>query len=108
MRKINQQLWLQKEETGYRIGMTPELQDDAGDISYVNIAPLGAIEVDETLFNVEASKAAIEIPSPLNGTIVAVNEAALDNPALLNSTNESDNWVALLTDVDETEFLALD
>ncbi|MBD3949912.1 glycine cleavage system protein H [Tuanshanicoccus lijuaniae] len=108
MRKIYQQLWIQKEEAGYRVGMTPELQDDAGDISYVNIAPLGGIEVDDTLFNVEASKAAIEIPSPLKGTIVAINEAAVDNPTLLNSTNETDNWVVLLADVDETAFLALD
>lgn len=107
MKKEIQQLWIEKNGEEYMIGLTAELQDDAGDISYVNIANKGNIERDETLFNVEASKAAIEIPSPLTGTIIKVNEKALDNPQLLNSTNELENWVVVMTDVNSSEFEAL-
>lgn len=107
MRKIVQQLWIEKREEEYIIGLTPELQDDAGDISYVNIASIGDIEVDDTLFNLEASKAAIEIPSPLTGRIIKINEQALDNPIILNDENPSRNWVAVLTDVDVALFEAL-
>lgn len=107
MRKESQQLWIEKQAERYTIGLTPQLQDDAGDISYVNITSAKTVEVDDTLFNVEASKAAIEIPSPLSGTVVAINQAAIDNPALLNSTDPSEHWVAILTDVDESAFNAL-
>lgn len=107
MEKMSQQLWIKKQGDLYTIGLTPELQDDAGDICYANITSDKTIAVDGTLFNVEASKAAIEIPSPLTGRIVKINQAALDNPALLNSEDRSENWVAVLTDVDEAQFNTL-
>lgn len=107
MKKMTEQLWVLQEADQYIIGMTPCLQDEAGDISYVNIANIGEIEADDTLLNLEASKAAIEVPSPLSGKIVKINEAAIDNPALLNSEDANENWIAVLTDVDASEFDAL-
>ncbi|HFI0463012.1 TPA: glycine cleavage system protein H [Streptococcus suis] len=107
MKKIAQQLWIAQEGENYRIGMTPELQDDAGDISYVNIFDGDSIQVDETLLNLEASKAAIEIPSPLAGRVLEINQAAMDSPELLNSEDAKDHWIAVLTDVDPTAFDAL-
>lgn len=107
MKKMTEQLWVLQEAGQYIIGMTPCLQDEAGDISYVNIANIGEIEADDTLLNLEASKAAIEVPSPLSGKIVKINEAAIDNPALLNSEDANENWIAVLTDVDASEFDAL-
>jgi len=60
MKRYGNQLWVQVVGPDrYRIGMTDQLQCDAGDISYANIAPLGALDVDDTLVNLEASKAAI-------------------------------------------------
>lgn len=107
MKKMTEQLWVLQEADQYIIGMAPCLQEEAGDVSYVNIANIGAIEADDTLLNLEASKAAIEVPSPLSGKIVKINEAAIDNPALLNSEDANDNWIAVLTDVDASEFDAL-
>lgn len=104
MKKISQELWIEKVGDQYTIGLTPVLQDDIGYISYVNIAKGPNIDRDDTLFNVEASKATIEVASPLSGKIVKINEAALDQPSLLNSPDSTDHWVAVLTDVDETEF----
>lgn len=105
--KKAQCLWIKPEGNQYRIGMTPELQEDAGDISYANIFSGQRIEADETLLNIEASKAAIEIVSPLTGTLVAINQAAIDNPALLNSTDPAEHWIALLADVDPAEYDSL-
>ncbi|MDT2767255.1 glycine cleavage system protein H [Globicatella sulfidifaciens] len=107
MKKMTEQLWVLQEADQYIIGMTSRLQEEAGDVSYVNIANLGDIEADDTLLNLEASKAAIEVPSPLSGKIIKINEAAIDNPALLNSEEANDNWIAVLTDVDASEFDAL-
>ncbi len=107
MKKMTEQLWVLQEADQYIIGMTPYLQEEAGDVSYVNIANIGEIAADDTLLNLEASKAAIEVPSPLSGKIVKINEAAIDNPALLNSEDANENWIAVLTDVDASEFDAL-
>lgn len=107
MKKMTEQLWFLQEADQYIIGMTSRLQEEAGDVSYVNIANLGDIEADDTLLNLEASKAAIEVSSPLSGKIIKINEAAIDNPALLNSEEANDNWIAVLTDVDASEFDAL-
>lgn len=107
LNKTANQLWIKKEDDLYVIGLSAELQEETGDISYANIAELGEIEVDDTLLNVEASKAAIEVASPLKGRIVARNEAAEKDPALLNASEAGSSWLVKLADVDATAFAAL-
>lgn len=107
MRKIANQLWIQQEGDLTVIGLTPELQDETGDISYAHIASLGKIEVDDTLLNVEASKAAIEVPSPLKGIVVERNEAAEEDPSLLNEASEDNNWLVKLSHVEPAAFASL-
>ncbi|UUX34065.1 glycine cleavage system protein H [Fundicoccus culcitae] len=108
MRKTINQLWIEKDGDSYTIGMTDDLQFDAGDISYVSIANEGPIEMDETLLNIEASKAAIEVPSPLAGTIFARNSAAEDEPALLSSKNTAEHWIVKMNQVDEATWNQLE
>lgn len=93
MAEKNKNLWSTEENGIVTLGLTAELQDEAGDISYVNIASLGTIEADDSILNIEASKAAIEVPSPISGKIIERNEKAEDTPSLLNSVNTSDNWI---------------
>lgn len=78
----------------YRVGMTPELQEEVGDVEFAKIHPVGFIEVDEVLLSLEASKAAIEIPTSISGEIIEVNEAALQDFSLLNSNDTAKNWIA--------------
>ena len=99
MKKEIEQLWFKEEDGVVTIGLTPQWQEDAGDVCYVHIAKEGDIQQEDTLFHVEASKATIEVPSPVSGKIVAVNQAAIDNPSLLNSDKDQDNWIAKLVDV---------
>lgn len=107
MRKIANQLWIQQEGDLTIIGMTPELQEETGDISYAYIANLGEIEVDDTLLNVEASKAAIEVPSPLKGIVVERNEAAEEDPSLLNDVSVDNSWLVKLSQVEPEAFALL-
>src|SRR5699024_12566231 len=93
MELLNENLWMTEEDNIVTIGLTPELQDEAGDISYANIASLGNIDVDDTIINVEASKASIEIPSPIQGIVIECNENAEDIPSLFNSTVSKYNWI---------------
>lgn len=109
MIKIANQLWIEAgevidNEVIYTIGLTPDLQDEAGEISYASIADLGEIIEDETILNLEASKAAIEIPAPFNAVIIERNEAAETSTNLLDSDSKTDNWIVKVKSVDSTVF----
>lgn len=91
-------LWIEELSHGeYRIGLSEQLQEDAGDIEFVNIHKPGEIHSQAILVNIEASKAAIEIPIEFDAEIKEINEAALEQPSLLNETSHDKNWVAIMT-----------
>ncbi|PAK87181.1 glycine cleavage system protein H, partial [Lactococcus lactis] len=48
-----------------------------------------------------------DVPAPLSGKVVAKNTKLEDDPKLLNSANDNENWLVKLTDVDESAFDAL-
>lgn len=108
MKRMKDDLWIEKNDNEYTIGLTPELQDEAGDIGFVNLADLGEIDVDDNIAEVEASKMVVEIASPLKGRIIHRNEESESRPSLLNSTDDQENWLVVLTDVDEADFQQLD
>lgn len=108
MQKRANFLFIDQTEDTYTIAMTPELQDDLGTVGYVDF-PIGSgpIQAGEPLVNLEAAKSVIEIASPLSGHIIAINEAAVGTPSLLNSEKSSENWLVRLNQVDSAEFNAL-
>lgn len=108
MRKIANFLWIEEVDGVYTLGMTPELQDDIGTVGYVEFTDQTAVEVDDILLNLEASKTVMGIVSPLKGTIVEKNLAVVDTPTLLNSEKSEEHWIVKLTDVNQTAFDALE
>lgn len=108
MKKLSNQLWIEKNGDIYTIGMTDNLQFDAGDITYASIASLGSIDKDDTLLNIEASKAAIEVPAPFSGEIIERNEEAENNPTLLGSKEKAEHWIVKMNQVDPADWDALE
>lgn len=108
MKKFANYLWVEKTDDTYTISMTPELQDDVGTIGYVEFAEGEQLEKDGLILNLEASKTVMGILSPLAGRIVSRNEAALEQPTLLNSPKAEENWLVRLTGVDEAAFAGLE
>ena len=102
--KRSHDLWIKKEAEIYTIGMTPELQDEVGEIGFAALAECGPIEVDGELADLEASKMVVAVPSPLKGVIVERNSEVEERPSLLNSTKTSENCLVKMTAVDETFF----
>lgn len=99
--------WVKKEEDTYTIGLSDKGQDDLGQVSFIDLPEEGSITTSDTLIGVEAAKAMTDLTSPLNGKITEVNIALGDNPENLNSTDDTVNWIAVLTDVAEEDFSAL-
>ena len=101
MREMKQidQLWILPTEAGYKIGLTAEAQEDLGKITFATFPKVGqTLAKGDSLIELEAEKA---VSSPLSGKVVAINEAADQEPSALDEENA---WIAVLADVEPTEF----
>ncbi len=107
MAKVANSLLITKNDTIYTLSMTPELQDLIGDIAYIDFTEEDGVAVDDSLLNLESSKAVMELTSPLAGTIVKRNSDANSDPSLLNQKEADKNWIVKLTNVDEKAYQAL-
>jgi len=107
MRKESKQLWLEKKENTITVGLTPELQEELGEVNFADITELGSIEEEDVLAEVEASKTVIEINAPISGKIVERNDKADEDPSILNAEDEQKNWLVVLEDVAETDWQQL-
>jgi glycine cleavage system H protein len=76
------------------VGITDYAQRELGDIVYVDLPSVGEeFEVGDTLANVESVKSVSPVYAPLSGSVVEVNEALGDEPALINeSPYEDGGW----------------
>ncbi|WP_391591789.1 Glycine cleavage system protein H [[Mycoplasma] cavipharyngis] len=108
MKKIANYLILTKNNDQVIVSMSAELQDDLGTIGYVKFVVGDKINLNEPILRIEASKTIMTITCPISGTVVAINQAAITNPLLLNSENIAENWLIKLQDVDFAQFNALE
>jgi glycine cleavage system H protein len=68
-----------------RIGVSDYAQDQLGDIVYVEMPEIGDIfEKGDEFGTLESVKAVSEIYMPVGGEVVAVNEALVDTPEMIN------------------------
>ena len=79
--------WAKKGDDGLRwIGITDAAQDMLGDLVYVGDVKVGdTLKAGETAGVVESVKAASDIYAPVDGEIVAFNDALESEPQQLNS-----------------------
>ena len=68
-----------------KIGLTDFAQQKLGKLVFVNL-PLAGDEVilDQPFGDVESVKAVSDVLSPVNGTVVEVNEDLMDSPGMIN------------------------
>ncbi|QBE48184.1 glycine cleavage system protein GcvH [Leucobacter triazinivorans] len=76
------------------IGISEVAADALGEIVYVDLPEVGAsIAVGQVVGEVESTKSVSELFSPVAGEVVAVNEAAVGDPALINSDPYGEGWL---------------
>lgn len=101
-------LYIEKTGDEYRIGLSEKGQDDVGDVIFADIKASENIKKGDFLIGLEGGKAVSDLYSPLTGRIVKVNEQLSNFPERLNSEAKSRNWILVLTDVDEAEYVDLE
>ncbi len=97
--------WLKEEDGICIVGLTDYAQDALGDIVFVNLPEEGdEVTAGQAFSDVESVKAVSDVFSPVTGTVCAVNEELLDNPALINE-DPYEAWLIKVENVTETEEL---
>ncbi|MBO9706097.1 MULTISPECIES: glycine cleavage system protein GcvH [Arthrobacter] len=87
--------WVAQDGDGaVRVGISAVAADALGDIVYVDLPEVGAvITAGETCGEVESTKSVSDLYAPVSGEITAVNAAASDDPALINSDPYGEGWL---------------
>lgn len=77
-----------------RIGITGYAQEALGDVVFVTLPAVGEIlQAGQSVAEVESTKSVSDIYAPLAGTVVAVNEALVAQPELVNTDPYGQGWI---------------
>jgi glycine cleavage system H protein len=76
------------------IGITSVAAQALGDIVYLELPEVGSdVEAGAVIGEIESTKSVSELFSPVTGTVVSVNQAAIDDPAIVNSDPVGAGWL---------------
>ncbi|MFT4230309.1 MAG: glycine cleavage system protein GcvH [Microbacterium sp.] len=79
------------------IGVTDYAADKLGDVVYVELPAVGtAVVAGSVCGEIESTKSVGEVYAPLSGSVVAVNDSAVDDPSLVNSEPFGRGWLLRL------------
>lgn len=99
--------WVKVQGNKAYLGITDYAQKALGAIVFVELPELGKeFSAGDAFAVIESVKAASDVYAPLDGVVIEVNEAIVDEPELLNE-DSYENWMALieLTDASQLEGL---
>ena len=86
--------WLKPDGSRARIGITDYAQDSLGDVVFIQLPAVGdMVAAGETIGEVESTKSVSDVYAPVSGSVVAVNDALVDSPQLLNDDPYGDGWI---------------
>lgn len=75
------------------VGISDHAQHELTDVVFVELPNVGRqVKAGEACAVVESVKTASDIYSPVSGSVVAVNKATVDNPALVNTAPFGEGW----------------
>lgn len=97
MKYTEEHEWLSAEGETITVGITEHAATQLGDVVFVELPEVGTtIAKGDEVVVIESVKAASDILAPIDGEIVEVNEALVDNPAMVNEDAE-EAWFFRMT-----------
>ena len=100
--------WVLIEDGVATIGVTDFAAGELGDVVFVELPETGSeFSQGDTVGTIESVKAVADLYLPVSGEIVAINEAVVDSPELVNSDPLEDGWLlkVKLSDITEVDQL---
>lgn len=96
--------WVKVDGDVATIGITDFAQSELGDITYIELPPVGSsLNQSESLGVIESVKAASDIYSPISGEVVEDNQEVESAPELVNASPFGDAWLVKLKVTDESQ-----
>ncbi|MCB1337344.1 MAG: glycine cleavage system protein GcvH [Maritimibacter sp.] len=93
MKYTEEHEWLEEAGGIVTVGITAHAAEELGDIVFVELPEVGTeVSKDDEIVVIESVKAASDILAPIDGEIVEVNEAIVNEPAKVNEDPEGDAW----------------
>ena len=100
--------WLRVEGNAGTVGITHFAQEALGDVVYVELPKVEEkFSAGEPFGSVESVKSVNELFTPVSGQVMAVNEALVDSPELVNSAPYGDGWMMKIQFASQAEVDAL-
>lgn len=76
------------------VGITDFAADQLGDVVFVDLPAVDTtVHAGAVCGEIESTKSVGELYAPLSGEIVAVNDAVVDDPSLVNADPYGDGWL---------------
>ncbi|AJC49279.1 glycine cleavage system protein GcvH [Allofrancisella guangzhouensis] len=100
--------WIKVDGDEITVGITEHAQSLLGDLVYVELPEVSEeFSAGEDTCVVESVKAASDVYAPVDGEVIEVNEALVDNPAQVNNAPYTDGWLFKLKISDESQLADL-
>jgi glycine cleavage system H protein len=94
--------WVKIEGATALIGLTDYAQDSLGDITFIDLPPLGKkISKGKGCCVIESVKAASDIYAPVSGEVAAVNKDLESHPEIINADPYGNAWILKISHVAE-------
>lgn len=100
--------WLQVGQNEVTVGITDHAQQLLGDMVFVELPQVGEeFSAGDEIGVVESVKAASDFYAPISGVVTAVNDAVVNNPAIVNNAPYTEGWLVKMkpSQLSETEKL---
>ena len=92
----------------FTIGLSGYAIEQLGEIVFIDMPTIGEqIQKDETFGILESFKATADLAAPLSGTVIAVNTAISDNPAILHKDAYDAGWLIKIQASEASQFETL-
>jgi glycine cleavage system H protein len=89
--------WIALEGDVATVGITDYAAEKLGDVVFVELPTAGStVTAGDVCGEIESTKSVGELYAPLTGEVVEVNDAAVDDPSLVNSEPFGEGWLIKL------------
>ena len=88
-------LWFQESDRGWRVGLTSYSVRLLQDVYFLewDVDPGAVLKHKAEIGQIESSKALSSLYAPFDGTLLAFNQALLDDPTAINVDNYGKGWL---------------
>lgn len=89
--------WIALEGDVATVGITDYAAEKLGDVVFVDLPAVDAgVTGGEVCGEIESTKSVGELYAPVTGDVIAINDAVVDDPSLVNADPFGDGWLVKL------------